>query len=81
VTVYAKNANGNAAPIQTISGSNTGLNQPFGISVKGTAMYVTNESANTVTVYSASANGNVAPTRTIGGSNTGLNGPAGITLH
>src|SRR5580704_8016365 len=31
VTVYTRNAQGNAAPIQTISGSNTGLVQPMGV--------------------------------------------------
>jgi hypothetical protein len=34
VTVYAKRANGNAAPIQTITSSNTGLNIPFGVAIR-----------------------------------------------
>src|SRR5580704_1217890 len=81
LTVYAAGANGNVAPIRTISGSNTGLNEPFGIAVRGTTMYVANESNSTVTVYGATANGNVSPIRTIGGSNTGLNGPTGIAIR
>jgi hypothetical protein len=81
VTVYAAGANGNVAPIQTLIGSNTGLNQPFGVAIKLTTMYVANENGSTVTVYASSANGNIAPGRTISGSNTGLNGPTGITIH
>jgi hypothetical protein len=33
VPVYAANANGNIPPIQTISGSKTGLTEPLGIAV------------------------------------------------
>jgi len=33
ITVYAAGANGNAAPIQTIAGSLTGLNLPAGLAV------------------------------------------------
>ena len=33
VTVYTKHADGNVAPVQTISGSNTGLVEPAGIAV------------------------------------------------
>jgi hypothetical protein len=81
VTVYAASANGNVAPLRTISGSKTGLYQPFGIAVRGPSLYVANEAGYTVTVYSSSAKGNVAPTSTLAGSNTGLNGPAGILVH
>ena len=34
VTVYAAFANGNVAPINTISGPNTGLNEPEGIAIR-----------------------------------------------
>ena len=33
VTIYAKGSNGNAAPIATIGGSNTGLELPWGIAL------------------------------------------------
>jgi DNA-binding beta-propeller fold protein YncE len=33
VTVYANAATGNVVPIRTISGSNTGLNQPYGVAL------------------------------------------------
>src|SRR5580704_4529795 len=79
VTVYAKRANGNIAPLWTIYGSNTGLNLPVGIALDASRnIYVTNSGANTVTVFAAGANGNVAPIRTISGGNTGLSTPWGI---
>jgi hypothetical protein len=86
ITVYAPGANGNATPIQTISGGKTGLYSPTGVAIdrKGN-IYVSScvlgsGSASSVTVYAKKANGNVAPRRTISGSNTELNGPNGIAL-
>jgi hypothetical protein len=84
VTVYPATAHGNAAPIQTISGSNTQLDYPSGIAVdKSGNIYVTNGSYNptqtdAVTVFAAGANGNVPPMRMIAGSNTDLDLPIGV---
>jgi hypothetical protein len=86
VTVYASGANGNVAPIQTIVGSNTGLQAPFGIALDASGnIYVTNlvskiRKYDSVLVYAAGANGNVEPIRAIGGAHTGLDLPAGITV-
>jgi hypothetical protein len=86
VTVYPAGANGNVAPIRTISGSNTGLNFPEGITLDASLnVYVTTfvggpSGLGNVSVYAAGANGNVAPVRTITGSNTRLHGPVGIAL-
>src|SRR6266702_3008825 len=82
ITVYAAGATGNAAPIATIAGANTGLSGPTGLAFDPAGrLYVTND-AGSVTVYAAGASGNVAPIATIGGSsstdNTGLNYPVGI---
>ncbi len=82
VTVYAKGANGNVAPIRTISGSKTGLDAPQGIAlapVNGD-IYIANTDGKSVTVYASDANGNVAPTATISGSLTKLFAPWGIAL-
>ena len=80
VTVYAAGAMGNAKPIQTIAGSNTGLNNPYDVAVDADGdIYVVNGN-NSVTVYAGGATGNVAPMQTISGSNTGLNLPLGIAL-
>ncbi len=87
VIVYAAGANGNATPIQRISGSNTGLNDPQGVALDGSKnIYVSNtyaasnDFAGSITVYAAGANGNVAPIRTIVGERTKLREPLDIAL-
>jgi len=78
ITVYAAGASGNVAPIQAISGSDTGLTQPEGIAVDSAHnIYVTNQGAPSVTVYAAGSNGNVAPIQEIEGSSTQLGGSTG----
>src|SRR5215831_20239568 len=74
VTVYTRTANGNVAPLRTISGGATGLGFPEGIAVDtvNNEMFVANENSLSVTVYARTANGNVAPLRTISGAATGL---------
>jgi alpha-tubulin suppressor-like RCC1 family protein len=77
VTVYAAASNGDASPIQTISGSFTGLHSPQGIAVDPAHnIYVVNNGAGqiepSITVYASGANGNVAPTQEITGANTRL---------
>ena len=86
VTVYAKNANGDAAPIQTISGAQTGLTTPNGIALDANDnIYVTqyppNSATPSVAVFKKGANGDIAPIRTITGSKTGIDGPAGVIVH
>jgi DNA-binding beta-propeller fold protein YncE len=66
VTVYASGATANAKPIQTISGTNTGLFAPYDLAVDSSGgIYVANEFGNSVTVYAAGANDNAAPINTI----------------
>ena len=80
ITVYSAGANGNASPTATISGLNTGLNGPSGITLDGSGnLYVAN-SLNSITVYDAAASGNASPTVTISGSNTALNFPNSVAL-
>ena len=85
VTKYALGADGNMAPIGTISGAATGLSGPVGVALgAGGTLYVSNNdfgaSNPSVTVYAAGANGNVAPIRKITGAATGLNGGSGRSL-
>ncbi len=84
VFVYPAGSNGNAAPIATISGSNTGLRGPIGMAVDSSGkIYAAGYNSNTgysVLVYAAGSNGNVAPIATISGSNTGLIGPIGTAV-
>ncbi len=76
----------NEAPTATISGSDTGLNTPYGIALDSSGnFYVTDALAASVFVYPALARStgllNEAPTATISGSNTGLSYPQGIALN
>ncbi|MGB8909894.1 MAG: NHL repeat-containing protein [Candidatus Cybelea sp.] len=82
VTVYAEGATGDATPIQTISGSYTGLAYPIDVAVDASRdIYVANNRNSTATVYSAGTTGNVAPIQTIAGSMTGVFDPYGIALN
>ncbi len=82
VTVYARTANGNEAPIRTIKGAATLLDNPAGLDVDkvNAEIVVVNESGNSVTVYRLTDNGNVAPQRKIMGAQTGLKDPEGLDL-
>jgi sugar lactone lactonase YvrE len=83
VTVYAAGATGNVAPIAVITGSNTTLSDPNGISLDAAGnIYVGNR--NTIDVFAANPVGtlNEAPIASITGSNTGLTTPIhGVSVH
>ena len=80
VTVYPATASGNAAPLQTISGANTGLAVPQFIAVDASGnIWVTDQGVGSATSgsvfeFAPNATGNVAPISSI----TGLNTPEGI---
>jgi 6-phosphogluconolactonase (cycloisomerase 2 family) len=86
VTVYAAGASGNATPIQTISGSNTGLSDIYGIALDAAGdIYVASAAQNgpgaqSVNVFAPGATGNVAPMRTISGAATLLSEPIGVAV-
>jgi hypothetical protein len=86
VTIYAAGRFGDVAPIATISGPHTGLNQPHGIGVDSDGkIYVSNDGSDngeidTITVYSARSRGDARPIATISGSLTALDGPAGLAV-
>jgi hypothetical protein len=82
VTVYARTANGNVAPLRTLSGGATGLNNLHGPAVDtvNNELAVANTDSNSVTVYARTANGNVAPLRTLVGAATGLNSPTSLAI-
>jgi hypothetical protein len=80
VRVYDSAATGSPAPIRTITGGNTGLNNPLGINIDVLGrLWVANGAGNAITAYAAGANGDVAPVRTIKGSDTQLNDPTWVT--
>jgi secreted PhoX family phosphatase len=84
VTVFGAGANGNVAPIRTISGPKTGLGAGYSdgiaLDASGTIYVATSGATARVTIYAATANGNVAPIRQISGSNTGLQSPYYIAV-
>ena len=74
----------NESPIDTISGSTTGLASPVGIALDSSSkIYVADNGVNSVFVYPAGSNGNVAPSSaTISTTTTtGLSYPYGIALN
>lgn len=82
VTVYAQTANGNAAPLRTISGISTGLSVPQGVAVDTVhdEVSVMNAGASSLTVFARAANGDVPPLRTISGAATGLSSGRGVSV-
>lgn len=83
VTVYAPGASGNAPPVRTLAGCNTGIGYPWG--PRGVALdpdgnvYVTaHVPAFGITAYMTTTSGTPVLTHTITGCNTELNGPLGI---
>jgi len=82
VTVYPVAASKNTAPIETITGSNTGLGEPNGVALDSSNNIWVSNTHNSYSIfeYAAGANGNVAPIATISGSNTDLVDPSLIAL-
>jgi Fibronectin type III domain len=77
VIEYAKGANGNQAPVATISGSKTGLNDPTSAALNPAGdLFVTNPGDGSVAEFAAGANGDAAPIATISGATD----PVGLTL-
>jgi hypothetical protein len=84
ITVYAPQASGDASPICTITGPDTGLlhNDDMSIEPDGTLVVGNFQDAagdpGAITVYPAGSCGDVAPVRTIAGSSTGFNQVDGV---
>lgn len=86
ITVYRENVNGNVAPVQDISGDQTGLNDVWAVAVDALHnIYAANYQGNyggDLTAYAAGSNGNVSPSATIDGptSYDQMIKPSGIGL-
>lgn len=81
ITVYAAGQAGNTAPIRTISGPATLLNQhsnPYGIAADKTGQLFVSVQ-NSVLVFAAGANGNVAPDHII--NNQDISSPIGLAIR
>ena len=73
VTVYARTAHGDVAPLRTVKGPATGLAGPRGVAVDPVhgEIVVANIAAGSVTVHARAADGNAAPLRTLAGPQPG----------
>jgi DNA-binding beta-propeller fold protein YncE len=82
ITVYAKDAKGNARPLRKIEGPATQMNWPTGIVVDQDRriIYVANDGGNSVLVFDGAASGNIAPLRAIKGPASMVRNPTGIFL-
>jgi DNA-binding beta-propeller fold protein YncE len=88
VMVYSRTASGDTAPLRTLSGAATGLNEPTGVVVDtvNDELVVVNSQGGrvngegSVTVYSRTASGGPPPIRTLAGPATGLNVPSGVVV-
>jgi len=84
VTVYPPGSNGDAAPLATIAGSNTGLSGPEGIAIDAAgSIYVANlvggsSGTGSITIYASGSSGDAAPTATISGAQ--LQGPQSVAV-
>ena len=69
ITVYSITANGNTAPLRTISGTNPAFNYMLNIAVdkKNDEIIVTDFMDNAIKVFDRTDNGNIVPLRTIQG--------------
>jgi DNA-binding beta-propeller fold protein YncE len=82
ITVYARTASGNAAPLRTLRGAATGLDGPYAIGLDAVhgEIFVANSAGDSITVHARTASGNTSPLRTLTGAATGLNFPLGILV-
>ncbi len=82
ITVFAIDANGDAAPLRTIQGPKTQLNWMgnFSLDPETGNLWVANDVGNSVLVFKSADNGDVAPTKVLKGDKTGLSHPAGISV-
>lgn len=82
ITSYPIKANGDVAPLRTITGPKTQLNWPGHVAVEEDAglIYVANDGGNSVLVFKVTDDGDVAPTRAIRGPHTQIKNPTGVTL-
>jgi hypothetical protein len=83
ITVYLNSASGNTAPIYSIAGSKTLIDNPGQLSEDAQGnLYVANDSLinPAILVFAHGAHGNVAPIRRLAGNLTGLHRISGMTV-
>lgn len=81
ITEYAPGANGDVAPIATISGPHAGLNSPFGIALDPAGNIFVSAINDAVLEFPAGSSGDVAPVAILAGAHTRLSSPEGLAIH
>ncbi len=80
ITIYARDAKGDTAPIRKIEGPKTQLDWPTALAVNPNngELYVANDPAHSILVFDADARGDVAPIRVLKGPKTLIRNPTGV---
>jgi DNA-binding beta-propeller fold protein YncE len=80
ITVYARTAQGNEAPVRKIQGPDTGLNWPTGLAFdpQQRELFVANDASHEILVFDAAARGNARPKRVLKGAATKLANPTSV---
>ena len=80
ITVYAKDARGNTAPLRVIQGPKAGLNWPTGLAIDPVTheLFVSNDMNDEILVFDGNAEGDVTPKRILGGPKTMIKNPTGV---
>ena len=82
IRVFAASAEGNAKPLRSISGNQTGLDWPMGLDVDAQRdeIVVANYGDNSIHFFGRTAEGDVRPTRVLKGDRTGIVGPVDVKV-
>lgn len=80
ITVYARTAKGDAAPVRKIQGAATRLNWPTGLAFDPETgeLFVANDASHEILVFDGKAKGNAAPKRVLKGPATKLANPTSV---
>jgi DNA-binding beta-propeller fold protein YncE len=82
ISIYAKDARGDAPPLRVIQGPKTQMDWPTALSLdpERNELFVANDGGNSILVFDASASGDVAPLRVLKGPRSLVSNPTGIYL-
>jgi DNA-binding beta-propeller fold protein YncE len=82
LTVYDGDAQGDVAPLRTLSGPLSQIDWPMGVAVDeaNDEIFVANNGDSSVLVFGRTASGNVQPKRVLRGPATGIKGPMGVAI-
>ena len=80
ITVYRRDASGDASPIRVISGPRTQMNWPTGIAMdpERNELYIANDADDSILVFDPSASGDAAPIRVLKGPKSLIKNPTGV---